>query len=284
MNPGKRAASRSSQGQRGNWKPKGAFNIQELPQALVIDILSRLSIKALYSCRCVCEDWLHIIHDPQFARLHLLRSPISILIKTSSRARDQGKFDLIHISGSPMRVERMRFAPNNVLPVCPVSVVKLMNSCNGLLCVCEWMRYDRVYVCNPILGEYISIPLPDRNRHYSIDFVALGFNTRTNEYKIVQTNYYSNYAHEPEAMIYTIGTGVWRSIGKPPSGYRGGPYHSIPFCMELFIGFPFITVLLHLYNLSTLNAALYFHCVWNICYMWTFSFGSRHLLNLEIFI
>ncbi|KAL6193861.1 hypothetical protein ACLB2K_034945 [Fragaria x ananassa] len=211
---------------KSNWELKGAFDIQELPQVLVLDILSRLSIKALYSCRSVCKDWLHIIHGSEFARIQLRRPPISILIKTSQRARAQRKLDLIQIAaGSGMRVERMRLSPMNVLPVHPVAAVELINSSNGLLCIRQCMNYRFLYVCNPILGEYIRIP--DYNS--LVDFVALGFSTRNNEYKILQTSYYSDYDFELDAMIYTIGKSkVWRSIGKRPRSCRGGriPFNS----------------------------------------------------------
>ncbi|XP_050374662.1 F-box protein At3g07870 [Argentina anserina] len=212
-------------GRRGSWKLKGAFNIQELPPVLVVDILSRLSIKTLYSCRSVCKDWLRIIHGSEFAQLHLRRSPISILVKTFPKIRANRKLDLIQIAGSRMRVERMRFSDdNNVLPVWPVYMVELINSCNGLLCIRKVTDYDSLHVCNPILGEYIRIAFPDRST--CTDFIALGFSTRTNEYKILHTHYCSNYGTYD--LIYTIGTGVWRRIGKRPSRSRVGriPFNS----------------------------------------------------------
>ncbi|KAL6223498.1 hypothetical protein ACLB2K_006884 [Fragaria x ananassa] len=78
----------------------------------------------------------------------------------------------------------MRFAPLNSIP-CYLFQVDLMNSCNGLLCLTDSKRDGSLYVCNPILGSTTGV--------------------------------------SPAAHIYTIGTGVWRSLGKPP---RGGP---IPF-------------------------------------------------------
>ncbi|KAL6219313.1 hypothetical protein ACLB2K_007072 [Fragaria x ananassa] len=121
-----------------------------------------------------------------------------------------------------MRVERMRFAPLNSIP-CYLLQVDLMNSCNGLLCLTESKRDGSLYVCNPILGQYISIPCPDKNRYYSCNFTAIGFSAKTKEYMVVQTSFREYNRSEPVAHIYTIGTGIWRSLGKPP---RGGP---IPF-------------------------------------------------------
>ncbi|XP_061991423.1 F-box protein At3g07870-like isoform X2 [Rosa rugosa] len=128
----------------------------------------------------------------------------------------------------------MRFAPQNILPVSDASEVRLINSCNGLVCLAKGLD-DGLYVCNPILGEYISIPSPDKSMTCLFIFVGLGFNARTNEYKVLQT--YSN----GQSEIYTIGTGVWRSIGKAPSGsfsmvpfnsFLHGALHWVPFSFD----------------------------------------------------
>ncbi|KAK9933554.1 hypothetical protein M0R45_020747 [Rubus argutus] len=225
MNPRKKVGAKR---QRGKWKPRGCLNVPQLPEALVMDILLRLSIKDLGNCRCVCKDWLHMISDPQFAHLHRLASPICILIGTSPPVKQQRKLDLIHTekcAGSRMRIARMRFAPQNCLP-CPVSKMNLINSCNGLLCL-TGSRDGSLYVCNPILGQYITIPSPDNQRMYFANFVALGFNAGTNEYKVVQTSCRDYRCSDPEAKIYTIGTGVWRSIGKPPRGCGAIPFNSV---------------------------------------------------------
>ncbi|CAN6560441.1 unnamed protein product [Malus baccata var. baccata] len=58
------------------------IKFQYLPKGLVVDILSRIvCVKTALNCKCVCKEWLSIISDPQFARLHLPRSPIGILMK-----------------------------------------------------------------------------------------------------------------------------------------------------------------------------------------------------------
>ncbi|XP_050374664.1 F-box/kelch-repeat protein At3g23880-like [Argentina anserina] len=208
---------------RGRCKAKGAFNIPELPLAIVMDILSRLSFKTLCSCRCVCKDWLHIISDPEFAHLHRPTLPLSILIKTQPPNRKLSRLDLFHVeksAGSRIKVDRLRFDPQKSIP-CSLSEVILINSCDGLVCLTKgtlWKSRDgSLYVCNPIWGRYISIPSPDKNRTYDNDFTAIGFSAKTKEYKVVQTST-RNDCHETEVLIYTIGTGAWRSLGKSPKG------------------------------------------------------------------
>jgi F-box interacting protein len=74
-------------------------------------------------------------------------------------------------------------------------------------------------VCNPILGEFISTP-PLVNGVLLDSYVGLGFSAATNEYKVLNTCV----AHQ--AQIYTIGTRVWRGIGRAPSGLVRSPFNA----------------------------------------------------------
>jgi hypothetical protein len=53
-----------------------------LPSRLTANILLPLPIKSLLVCRCVCKIWKTMISEPHFAKLHLERSPISLMIRT----------------------------------------------------------------------------------------------------------------------------------------------------------------------------------------------------------
>ncbi|CAL2227233.1 unnamed protein product [Prunus armeniaca] len=214
----------------------------QLPQAIVMDILSRLSVKTLFNCRCVCKAWLSMISDPQFTHLHASRSPFGILIETFPPPPLTKTMELYftHLEveacaapGSDLQLEEIMFSPGNTLP--PVDAAmpefRLINSCNGLLCFGANEGFP-LYVCNPVLGEYITIPPANRNDKWLI--VGLGFSIRTNVYKVFQLN-----NPDTEAEIYTIGAGgAWRSIGPPPPGdfnnlsfnnFLHGAVHWIPY-------------------------------------------------------
>ncbi|KAM1056911.1 hypothetical protein ACFX13_031014 [Malus domestica] len=190
---------------------------QYLPRGLVVAILSRIvCFKTVLNCKCVCKEWLSIISDPQFARLHLPRSPIGILMKVWRSYSSVKKLYLAQIvetaAGSDFGVEKMIFTAKNSLPNFEFEFI---NSCDGLLCL-YGPETDGMYVCNPVLGEWISIP-PNNNGRRRCGFIALGYNIGTNEYKVLQTTSSNNeFYGEREAEIYTLGTGVWRSIGSVP--------------------------------------------------------------------
>ncbi|KAI5581005.1 hypothetical protein POPTR_008G215800v4 [Populus trichocarpa] len=195
--------------------------MNKLPSCLIMDILSRLPIKTILNCRCVCKTWLHYISDSFFAKLHLERSPTSLLVKTISNNPESRSVQLVQITGKPVGlrfrvVEEMKFVQEINLPYNNDFLIE--NSCNGLLCISKTFQdgsHDDIYLCNPILGEYISIPLAAGQGTRHKRSFSLGYSAITKEYKVLHT-FYSKKGpdSQPEAEIYTIGTGKWRSIHK----------------------------------------------------------------------
>ncbi|KAM1623919.1 hypothetical protein ACFX1X_022283 [Malus domestica] len=71
---------------------------------------------------------------------------------------------------------------------------------------------DTFYVCNPILGEYITLPPTNwHSQNWWRIFSGIGYSATTNEYKVLRTSSIKNQNLVSE--IYTIGIGAWRSIG-----------------------------------------------------------------------
>ena len=192
--------------------------IQQLSPNILIDILSRLPIKSILDCRCVCKTWLHLISNRRFAELHLSRSSVGILIKTIPSVNDSRKISLTLVEENgraPFQLERLTFSPKINLPS---SKFGLVNSCNGLLCLSGGEREDPIWVCNPILGEYVAVPSVSKGRNWG-SFVGLGCCSLSHRYKVVQTFHPkvklsgNDYL---EAEIYYMDTGTWRSIGYAP--------------------------------------------------------------------
>ncbi|KAM1168427.1 hypothetical protein FF1_030312 [Malus domestica] len=171
-------------GNQGN--PKNMEKRDTNKEVLVVDILSRiLCVRTVLNCKCVCKEWLSIISDPRFARLHLRRSPIGILMDVLHSYSTVIELDFAQIvegaAGSDFGVEKKPFTAKNNLPNFQFV---LINSCNGLLCF-----------YGPETDGLIG----------------------TNEYKVLQTTSSNNeFNGEREAEIYTLGTGVWTSIGTVP--------------------------------------------------------------------
>ncbi|GKB34692.1 F-box associated domain containing protein [Tanacetum coccineum] len=63
-----------------------SFNpsIEDLPPNVTADVLSRLPVKTIIHCKCVCKNWRQLVSDSYFVNLHLSRSPAGIMIHHDS--------------------------------------------------------------------------------------------------------------------------------------------------------------------------------------------------------
>ncbi|CAK7338460.1 unnamed protein product [Dovyalis caffra] len=185
----------------------------------MMDMLSRLPLKSLFNCKFVCETWLLLISDPHFAKLHLAKSSTTFLIQANRWfiiRKSLLALIVEEVSSNTWDVEKIRFLPNTNLTN---TDFRLINSCNGLICL--WGRskaksHEMVHVCNPILGECITIPLVKKPRKWEQN-LALGFIYVSNQYKVLQTFYLDGASTtQCQAEVYTVGSGQWRSIGNAP--------------------------------------------------------------------
>ncbi|EOY06305.1 hypothetical protein QUC31_016345 [Theobroma cacao] len=220
------SSSKGGGGVVGHEPTANPCNFFQLPRRTIFDIFSRLPINTLFHCRCVCKRFLCFISDPEFARLHLSRSPLCILIKTMPLQNASKRLQLAQVEadGANCQVMKMNFTPKSNVPTCDISH---MNACNGLLCLVGAEKDSSFYVCNPILGEFITIQPPYKGRHRGT-FWGLGYSAVTNQYKVLQSYYPAIESAERHvvAEIYTIGTGSWRSIGNAPTDTVALPFNA----------------------------------------------------------
>ncbi|XWS53711.1 hypothetical protein CRYUN_Cryun10bG0023900 [Craigia yunnanensis] len=233
---GRRKGKRAIACQDGN-KGETKRLLTDLPTGIVTDILSWLPLKSLFNCRYVCKTWLQIISDPHFAKLHLSRSSMNILIQNERPRSESRNLLLYQIEKAPhsdrIRIEEMMFTPRLNLPN---SSFEFFNSCNGLLCL-SGIKEKLVHVCNPVLGEFITIKVPDEDMRTSKSF-CFGFSVKTNE-------------AGPKAEVYTIGAGSWKSLGhvlfeigtKRFNTYLRGAFHWVEYSVDQIACFDFEEVL-----------------------------------------
>lgn len=110
---------------------------------------------------------------------------------------------------------------------------EFVGSSDGLICFAEPSSSDPVYVCNPIIGEYMTLPLT--TEHPDIDIISgwFGFDVTTSKFKVIRMVYLSTEHadgelwYDLEAEIYTLGCKDWRNIGYvscPPRGDKAGVF------------------------------------------------------------
>ncbi|KAM7493269.1 hypothetical protein LguiB_027878 [Lonicera macranthoides] len=198
-----------------------------IPAPIVIDILSRTLIKTLFNCHLVCKNWASLTSTPEFAQLHLSRSPISCLIKPCHKTRQSKGLHLVDLGCPFSPSNKLVFIPKINFPDVPI---RLFNSCNGLVCLSQVISDDlcdacNIYVCNPVLREFIILPKPPHVTKFVHHPCAFGFSSKTNQYKVVLSAYCIN-SRTFQTCIYTLGECSWRSIGNSPSCIRNDHFYA----------------------------------------------------------
>uniref|UniRef100_A0A2N9GQV7 F-box domain-containing protein n=1 Tax=Fagus sylvatica TaxID=28930 RepID=A0A2N9GQV7_FAGSY len=221
----KRGRGRTKKQEEGEVEASGGRDyISELPQTIVIDILTRLPFKTIFSCRCVSKTWLSLVLDPSFSQIYHRRITTgphpctSIIIQP---LYDPNKVELLYA----LDLDKNH---NNQLSVTHYSATvkfdtkthlgfdglehNLLDSCNGLILL--GAVNDRVYVCNPIIGEYVIVRTPKKIPPQSV-CSRLGFCPKTQVYKVLlfpRTDF-ERYQDTP-TYVYTLGLeqGHWRSV------------------------------------------------------------------------
>ncbi|KAF7831424.1 F-box protein interaction domain protein [Senna tora] len=168
----------------------------DLPSPITTNILLRLPIMSVLICKCVCHTKLE-------AKFKLPLRDAKMVLDKMLEAKNGGR-KRSYIACKP---RDDKFA--------------VVNSCKGLLCLCDPMHRDPLVVCNPITGEFIRLPETRKILRGTCDS-GFGYHEKTREFKVIRV--YDNYAQDPAnakkwlsngrvAEMLTLGNGTWKSVG-----------------------------------------------------------------------
>ncbi|XP_045815477.1 F-box/kelch-repeat protein At3g06240-like [Trifolium pratense] len=220
-----------------------------IPSHITVQILLQLPIESLLICKCVCKMWKTLISEPHFAKLHFERRP-SLMIRTKDHRVSRTlyllecqpeKFEIgtdNHVKLQPFKLplrdanskfgEKQNKIKNK--SKCPYIASKpdldkfgIVNSCNGLLCLCDPSNGNPLVICNPVTGEFIRLPEATTTPTLNTTRVtreqrltALGFLPKINEYKVIKMLVrYGKRVNDHESVILeinTLGTPSWRNV------------------------------------------------------------------------
>lgn len=197
---------------------------KNLPSEITIKILSKLPLRAVLICKCVCKSWLQFVETDEFVQLHLSASgPGLVTFHVGLLSR---KFKFFEFEdGRDVQHHDLHY---NLLTEFNFPYAEWMcGSVDGLL----WLRErntdaetEAIYVCNPITRDYIRIRSPPEFPYTSNQVVTYGFGSckMTGRYKVVRfllNRIYDKETHYPhmvsvsECHVYTLGTGFgWRRL------------------------------------------------------------------------
>ncbi|KAH6771727.1 hypothetical protein C2S51_010131 [Perilla frutescens var. frutescens] len=211
----------------------------ELPSEMIEDILSRLPIRSIIRCKCVCKPWRNLLVTREFVKSHLSKSVACLAVSFLAYYPKPYKFfefvDELNLDRHMPRWIMVTLFNCNLPCREP-----LHSSANGLLFLCTqgpshsdlyrlqpgrvmWRR--SFFICNPITREYITLPCPRESssskEQLQLDTYGFGVSRMNNgQYKLVRMFHQCiRGTHVPvklaesECQVYTVGTGSWRRIG-----------------------------------------------------------------------
>ncbi|KAK1398925.1 hypothetical protein POM88_008788 [Heracleum sosnowskyi] len=200
--------------------------VNYLPEAVLIEILSKLPVKTLLLCKSVCKSWLNIISSSYFVQCHVHRAIIAsrnnptllaIQNPVGDMAFAMSTLDLvIHqpqwrskavVDGNG-RVDRL------VMPHL-FAYCRVVGSYNGIICLSN--RFGNVvYLWNPSIRKCRKIPIPgDLLIIKSPIKIGFGYDSISNDYKVLRIVFGEKDDIVPVVRVYSANADLWREFRAP---------------------------------------------------------------------
>lgn len=201
------------------------YGFNSLPKEIVLDIASRLPITSLVQFKFSCKSFYNLLHDIDLLNQHTFRALETdpcIIIHADYPLMNQLCFLEFFDHRGVVRKIRTPFANS-------VPEFKVVGSCQGLLCICDSLFSDALYVYNPFTRDYKQLP---RSIEFEVQKLVFGFgfNHVTKEYKVIKIiNYANMYYNDPgryrrfrvpffgksDVQVLSLGSSNrWRSVGE----------------------------------------------------------------------
>ncbi|XP_058191705.1 putative F-box protein At3g17480 [Rhododendron vialii] len=180
---------------------KAGFFMRDLPEDILIDILSRLPGDYVLECRRVCKQWLALTLTPNFVELHLKRAtPVLFLPRL---------FDMFIFDERAKANQMIKKMSAELMSLESPHTPHLYGSCNGLLVLCERFPNRLYFVWNPLTGERVTVRPPV----YESEVCGFFFHPRTKDYRLL-----FKYAEgmDFKFFIYSLGGQLWRKLDNFP--------------------------------------------------------------------
>ncbi|XP_028787965.1 putative F-box protein At4g38870 [Neltuma alba] len=134
-----------------------------LPQEIIVNILKRLPVKTLIRFQCVCKNWKNLLKDPLFIADQLRHSSHRPYFLVQQLYRTNNSLYLcsfdrdfqLHEAHNPPLIDYDLSSSDSF------SVVRMIGSSNGLLCVelCDhYVSPHKLLVWNPAIKEVTEVP------------------------------------------------------------------------------------------------------------------------------
>ncbi|KAK9052432.1 hypothetical protein SSX86_029061 [Deinandra increscens subsp. villosa] len=218
------------------------YDIRNLPDSLLLEIISRLPLKSIFRFKCVCKHWLTLISQPSFSRFYFSR--ILTANASSSSVRFRIMYRYVYVSKFKDVLDRFRPEIYNSSKFSVLFLssfeeqqqsdqFKVLAVSNGLV-LCCLLGPLIYYVCDPVTRQWVTLPRGrDKSSNTHPIFFGEGFVSRINEdnvltsYTVVRVELVNVRTNYLSLEVFSSETGKWVDYKLPcphPIGLmkRGG--------------------------------------------------------------
>ncbi|CAK9145180.1 unnamed protein product [Ilex paraguariensis] len=199
-----------------------------LAEDVLIEILSRMSVKSLLQFRCVCKFWKNLIDSPAFISIHLQHNNNKDNAHLVVHYYDDNR-DLWDIVLFPDKMLTVPTYHNMDLSFSAYNLVG--GPINGIFCLCD--KRERIGLWNPATRAFRALPLC-RTKLFPRDWIpchcgfGFGLDPTSDDYKVVWIRRFDD--GEPakwgpwmdpiHVAVYTLSTDSWKDFkGDAPDTY-----------------------------------------------------------------
>ncbi|KAK4715314.1 hypothetical protein R3W88_013652 [Solanum pinnatisectum] len=193
-------------------------SIMDLSRDIMLEILSRLSIKSIFCCKMVCKLWYNLLtSEPLFFSMYHKRSSYnfpSLLLTVNDSV-----YFLVELKADDSQPLKRNIVLSPMFHL-PSPNLRLIGSCNGFVCLLNGHvgTNHSVYISNPLLGEYYKVKMPEQEERIRVAY-AFCFSEASGQYKVLRSvlKIFEGHPQVSEFEVYTIGVDEkWRYVGKAP--------------------------------------------------------------------
>ncbi|KAK6930061.1 F-box domain [Dillenia turbinata] len=178
-----------------------------LPEEIILEILYRLPVKSLLRFRSVSKRWLFLISNPDFIHSHLKHSQMQLdrlrILVSVFDGND------IKSSSMPLSIEKVAAMEKLNFPYISETIqIKLMGSCNGLLCLIDRYTEADIYMWNPCTSDCKKLPRLEYLTEKYHPNCGFGYDPSNDDYKVVLNSTESE--DVMSVCVFSLKSNSWR--------------------------------------------------------------------------
>ncbi|XP_026412940.1 uncharacterized protein LOC113308688 [Papaver somniferum] len=188
--------------------------MSSIPDEICHDILLRLPVKSIFTCKCVCKTWYALLSTPDFVKMHLhltiQRNNPNLMLRSDETTSPSSLLHSISYNTILSSLNEIEHDCEMDYPFKSLHYdMCLLGSCNGLVCLwfADTNKTEFFCVWNPATKIYKK--LPKSPSAYGV--CGFGYDHNTDDYKLINVVDTSCLVE-----VYTLRSNCWRTTQTIP--------------------------------------------------------------------